>query len=148
MDFEKETLRIEKTWKYKEKVPKFGPTKNHEKRTIFLPEQLAEVLKIYYNYQKEHGLLSDRIVPNKISPEGVNKTMRSIQTHLGINPKITAHGLRHTHASILIMKGVNIMTVSERLGHKDISITQDTYTHLLNALKEKDLPILRESLTF
>lgn len=148
IEFDKETIKIEKTWKYKEKEPHFGPTKNHERRTIFMPEQLADILKTYREYQEEKGILIDRVVPGKISSNAVNKTMRNIQDYLDIDPKITAHGLRHTHASILIMNDINILTVSERLGHKDVSITQNTYTHLLNALKEKDLPKLRESLTF
>lgn len=43
--------------------------------------------------------------------------------------QITFHGLRHTHATILIEEKENIKVVSERLGHKDVSITLDIYTH-------------------
>lgn len=46
-------------------------------------------------------------------------------------PDIDFHSLRHTHASMLISAGVNIKTVSERLGHASIQITLDTYGHLL-----------------
>jgi integrase len=44
-------------------------------------------------------------------------------------PFITLHGLRHTHASILITEGVDIATVSKRLGHSKTSVTLDIYTH-------------------
>ena len=50
-------------------------------------------------------------------------------------PKITFHQLRHSHASILIANGVDIATVSRRLGHAKISTTIDTYTH---AIKSRD----------
>jgi integrase len=40
------------------------------------------------------------------------------------------HGLRHTHASILIRRGVNAKVVSDRLGHKDVAFTLKTYAHL------------------
>lgn len=44
---------------------------------------------------------------------------------------LTVHGMRHTHASILIFKRVDILTISKRLGHKTVSITLDTYGHLM-----------------
>jgi integrase len=44
-------------------------------------------------------------------------------------PKITLHGLRHTHASMLIAEGMDVATVSKRLGHSKTSVTLDIYTH-------------------
>ena len=49
---------------------------------------------------------------------------------------IGIHALRHSHASNLIMDGVNIVAVSKRLGHTDVSMTLENYTHLIN--KEDD----------
>ena len=43
---------------------------------------------------------------------------------------IGLHGMRHTHASILIRRGVNAKVVSDRLGHKDVAFTLKTYAHL------------------
>ena len=45
--------------------------------------------------------------------------------------KINIHGLRHTYATMLLEEGVNPKVVSERLGHKNISITLQTYSHVL-----------------
>jgi integrase len=45
-------------------------------------------------------------------------------------PKLTIHGLRHTHASILMEKGVSPKVVSERLGHASPAITMDIYSHV------------------
>ena len=50
-------------------------------------------------------------------------------------PKIVFHGLRHSHASLLIAEGVDIATVSERMGHSNKSVTLNTYSH---AIKKKD----------
>ena len=50
-------------------------------------------------------------------------------------PSLTFHQLRHTNASLLIGQGVDVATVSKRLGHADKSITLKTYTH---ALKQQD----------
>ena len=43
------------------------------------------------------------------------------------------HSLRHTHASMLIRAGVDILTISRRLGHSKAAITLDTYGHLIEA---------------
>jgi integrase len=50
---------------------------------------------------------------------------------------ITIHGLRHTHATLLLLHGVDIKTVSMRLGHASIQITLDTYAHVLPQMEEK-----------
>ena len=46
------------------------------------------------------------------------------------------HDARHTHASLLLRQGVHPKIVSERLGHASISITLDTYSHVLPGLQE------------
>lgn len=57
---------------------------------------------------------------------------------LKITSIITAHGLRHTHASILLYKGISLLYVSERLGHPSLDITISTYAHLMKELREKN----------
>lgn len=52
--------------------------------------------------------------------------------------EITCHGLRHTHASMLLFKGVNIKYVSRRLGHKDIVTTLQTYSHIMDEMEQKE----------
>ena len=61
-----------------------------------------------------------------------NKTVEREEDKL---PQISLHGLRHTMATVLIAEGMEISTVSGRLGHADISTTLDIYTHFL---KERD----------
>lgn len=48
------------------------------------------------------------------------------------------HGLRYTHASVLLYKGVNVQSVSQRLGHGDIQTTLDHYAHVLKVMEERD----------
>ena len=52
-------------------------------------------------------------------------------------PRIPFHGLRHSHATILMANGVNPKVVSERLGHADISITLSTYSHVLPQMQQQ-----------
>ncbi|ETT61868.1 site-specific integrase [Paenibacillus odorifer] len=50
---------------------------------------------------------------------------------------VTVHGLRHTHASLLFEAGASIKEVQERLGHSDIKMTMNIYTHVTKSAKEK-----------
>lgn len=52
-------------------------------------------------------------------------------------PRIRFHDLRHTHATILLLKGVHAKIVQERLGHSTIGITIDTYSHVLPSMQEE-----------
>ena len=61
--------------------------------------------------------------------------------------QITFHGLRHTHATILILNGDNIKSVSDRLGHKDVSTTLNTYTHVMEEMKENTSNLLQNIFT-
>lgn len=45
-------------------------------------------------------------------------------------PRLTLHGCRHSHATLLLERGVPLTTVSERLGHSSVSITGDIYAHV------------------
>lgn len=52
-------------------------------------------------------------------------------------PRIRFHDMRHTHATLLLLQGVNPKIVSERLGHADVRITLDTYSHLLPSMQKE-----------
>lgn len=52
-------------------------------------------------------------------------------------PHIPFHGLRHTHATMLLMQGIHPKVVAERLGHADVGITLNTYAHLLPNLQRE-----------
>lgn len=56
--------------------------------------------------------------------------------------QISFHGLRHTHATLLISNGENIKVVSERLGHTDIRMTLNTYTHVMKDMKSNTAKLL------
>ncbi len=61
-------------------------------------------------------------------------------------PHLTFHGLRHAHATMLLTSGVHPKVVSERLGHSNIAITTDTYSHVLPGLQEDAALVLDEQL--
>ena len=66
-----------------------------------------------------------------LNPESVTQLFDRIVKRTPTLPRIRFHDLRHTHASLLIMAGVPIKVVSERLGHSHPAFTMHTYQHLL-----------------
>ena len=64
---------------------------------------------------------------------------------LGIST-ISVHGLRHTHASILLFAGVSIGSVARRLGHASMTTTQKTYLHIIQELENQDIDLVMRSL--
>ena len=62
-------------------------------------------------------------------------------------PVISIHGLRHTHASILLFAGVSIASVARRLGHASMTTTQKTYLHIIQELENRDVDLVMRSLS-
>lgn len=59
---------------------------------------------------------------------------------------ISTHSLRHTHASVLLAKGVSMISISKRLGHSNLATTQKVYSHITEELERKDDKILQDAL--
>ena len=70
-----------------------------------------------------------------INPNNVTRSFDVIVKRAGVR-RITPHGLRHTHATMLLRQGVPAKIVSERLGHASIGITLDTYSHVLPDMQD------------
>ena len=62
-------------------------------------------------------------------------------------PVISVHGLRHTHASLLLFAGVSIGSVARRLGHASMTTTQKTYLHIIHELENQDVDLVMRSLS-
>ena len=56
------------------------------------------------------------------------------------------HDLRHTFASIMLMKGAKPKVISEALGHASVAFTMDVYSHLLQGMQEEAMALLDEVL--
>ncbi|MEK4519982.1 site-specific integrase [Paenibacillus sp. FSL H8-0122] len=81
-----------------------------------------------YIFAREDGTPTRLAYPN-------DKLAEIIRLHT-LHP-VTVHGLRHTHASLLFEAGASIKEVQERLGHSDIKMTMNIYTHVTRTVKEK-----------
>lgn len=68
---------------------------------------------------------------------------RIIHYKLGYK-ELDYHSLRHTHTTMLLSSGANIKAVQERLGHKNLDITLQVYTHVTDEMRKKTIDILNE----
>lgn len=141
-DFSRQILTISKTWDYKGNGG-FLPTKNQ-----------SSVRKIQIDWltvMQFAGLVKKLPEEEPIFVKGkvYNSTLNAILTrhckNAGI-PVISIHGLRHTHASLMLFAGVSIASVARRLGHASMTTTQKTYLHIIQELESKDIDIIMRSL--
>jgi integrase len=152
IDFHKRTLRVNKSL-HREKGSGMveGPTKTKTSRTIALSNRAVECLKRSIIRKKEMQMAAKYWNDNPyIFVSSTGKPFahpnlapifdRHIQ-ELGL-PRITIHGLRHTFASTMIQQGLNPLIISKQLGHSQVSVTLDTYSHLF----ENDLHLAADKM--
>lgn len=81
----------------------------------------------------DHGLVFAREDGTPWPPTRLTKRFNELVRAAGL-PKVNLHALRHGQASLMLAAGVPIAVVSKRLGHSTISLTSDTYSHLLEGV--------------
>lgn len=116
------------------------PKSSRSNRDITIPEETATLLTQYRKLQG-YRLLYNDIEQNEETPVFCNdlgelyrpSKLTSDFSRFTQQKRfdVTFHGLRHTHASLLLKQGVSIQYVSMRLGHESIEITYKTYSHFL-----------------
>jgi integrase len=110
-------------------------------RTITLPTIVIELLREHHRELMEtrlklglgrrgpEDLLFATVEGNPLRTTAVSKAWADLASRMGM-PEVTFHSLRHTHASQLIAQGIDIVTISKRLGHANPRITLAIYAHL------------------
>jgi integrase len=134
-DFSKQKITVSKTWNYKGTKGAFQPTKNESsKRKVQIDWQTAmQFSQLIKNVDKNKPIF----VKSRVFNSTVNNHLRTLCMKAEI-PIITIHGLRHTHASLLLFAGVSIASVATRLGHSSMTTTQETYLHIIHELENQD----------
>lgn len=113
------------------------PKTDRGKRPVSLPATALAALKEHMALQEENRQLIFATRTGKpISARNVVRHFKLTVEELGL-PNIRFHDLRHTHASLLLAAGVHPKVVQERLGHSQISLTLDTYSHVVPSLQEE-----------
>ncbi|WP_438941233.1 tyrosine-type recombinase/integrase [Lysinibacillus xylanilyticus] len=158
IDFKNNTITIERT--RDEKGTRTPKTKNSY-RKILVDNLVIDQLKKYQIWCKQillkHGKSFDDQLfifitefNNPIHGMAIHKLFRDTMFKAGIlnddgEPKITFHGLRHTHATILLNGGQNVKVIAERLGNTPAMIYQ-IYGHVMKELEEQTMEVFSKSL--
>ena len=142
-DFAHQNVSVSKTWDYKGKGG-FSPTKNASSvRKIQIDWQtVVQFSSLVQNLPEDRPIF----VKQKIYNSTVNDVLERHCKEAGI-PVITIHGLRHTHASLLLFAGVSTASVARRLGHASMTTTQKTYLHIIQELENKDIDLVMRALS-
>lgn len=114
-------------------------------RDIRIPDPLANILAEHRARQEADERFSDDYyvcgAVKALADTSIENYNKRYCEAAGLK-HIRIHDFRHTHASLLINEGINIMEISRRLGHRDIKETLKTYAHLYPREEEKALAIL------
>ena len=142
-DLARQTLEVNKTWDYKNGGG-FVPTKNASSvRKVQLDWQLVmQLAALLKGLPEDEPIFVDGKVYNSTANDVLARHCRNVGA-----PVISVHGLRHTHASLLLFAGVSIASVSKRLGHASMNTTQETYLHVIRELENKDVDIIMRAIS-
>jgi integrase len=134
-----------------------APKTRNGRRTISLPARIVAELRDHWRAQQEQRLAlgAGKSPPDgqvlasfdgkPQSPNAITKEWARTVAAVGM-PEISLHSLRHTHASMLIASGMDVLTVSRRLGHGSPTITLRVYGHLIHGTDDRAAQIMEEAL--
>ena len=130
-----------------------APKTKHGRRTISLPAHIVVELRDHWRAQQEQRMMlgmgrspdASTVLANHDgtpqTPDTVSKAWERTMDAIGW-PEITLHSLRHTHASVLIASGMDILTISRRLGHANPTITLNVYGHLIHGSDDRAAKVM------
>lgn len=130
-DLENNTLNIDKTISKKVFDAPWlitSPKNQSSIRKISLPQLLVEVMKEYKKGKEDYEFVFADDKP--LADTNIGRVQNDACNKSNVK-KIRIHDFRHSHASLLLSKGVSIVAVSKRLGHSKIEQTLNTYAHLM-----------------
>jgi integrase len=125
-------------------------------REVALPDIVVDTLRDCRRQQLEQrlalgagkltgdALIFARLDGGPQSPHALTAEWRKAAVSLGLGD-ISFHGLRHTHASQLIDRGIDVVKVSKRLGHASPTITLATYAHLFDKRADKSAEAINDA---
>lgn len=142
-DFAHQSVHVNKTWDYKRNSG-FLPTKN--KSSVRKVQIDWQTVIQFSELTKELPDEEPIFVKGKVYNSTVNDVLERYCKKAEV-PVISIHGLRHTHASLLLFAGVSIASVARRLGHSSMNTTQKTYLHIIQELENRDVDLVMRSLS-
>lgn len=149
IDLTSGTLQVRQILVRPGRNPVFGPPKTRKsRRPVLLPVEMAAELRSWHTRQAAERLKAGAqwqdydlvfaardgkpLHPHNVCRRDFHKVIERAKL-----PQITFHDLRHIHVTELVVSGVDVRTVADRVGHTRTSMTLDTYTHSVPARQEQ-----------
>jgi integrase len=144
VDLEAGKLRVRRTLSLTKSGHVYEQPKNWRGRSIELTQAASETLGVHLKRQLEEikdlgddyqdqGLIFPGERGQPMRPWTLTRKFERILKRAGL-PHIRFHDLRHTCATLMLCEGVHIKIVQELLGHSDVTITLNTYSHVLPSM--------------
>lgn len=132
------------------------PKTMHSRRRIAMTPKLAQFLREYraeresLHWQLGRPLALDDLVfatidGRPLNPSGVTHALSKICMEAGLE-RVRFHDLRHTFASLMLLRGAKPKVISEALGHASVAFTMDVYSHIISGMQEDAMALLDEVL--
>lgn len=145
VDFKQKVIHVTKT--YDANNATIGPPKTHcSIRDVYMQPELEafchQIQMQMLRRQLMYGLPKQKLfmfseTGKYLSYFSFNKYIKTNTLRL-FGRKLTAHSLRHTHASLMFEQGISVEVITRRLGHENSKITKEIYLHVTKKLQEKD----------
>ncbi|MCZ6666655.1 MAG: site-specific integrase [Gammaproteobacteria bacterium] len=157
IDFADQTLTVTQSLEESRSGLRFKqPKTQSSRRPIALPDSVVGVLIEHRRTQAEqrialglgrddNDLVFTTVDGRTRIPRNFTRDFSKAVKATGL-PAITFHGLRHTHITHLLKAGVPVKVVSERVGHANISITLQTYAHVMLGMQKDAAALIEKSL--
>jgi len=158
IDFNNSTILINNNIQHSKEFGLFATTPKYDEiRTVSIAPEITKELLNYKKQQREYRLMFGMTLHDKegylfiqdngnvMNPSSLNHWLRRFSGRHNL-PHIYPHKFRHSQASILYAAGVNIVTISNRLGHKQVSTTQNIYAHIMKESDKKASDAIADTL--
>ena len=159
INWDRKTIFVKRQLMRKFKKPNYfvSPKTKSGKRTISLGENTIQKLQEHYRKQQihkkkigtkwqENDLIFPSAVGTPMSQRNLYKKFKAVIRQAGMR-NIRFHDLRHTAASLMLNHGIPVLIVAKRLGHSKVSVTLDTYGHLLPGMEQETANFIDELIT-
>lgn len=149
IDFKKKNIRVDETRDPNNHVTTDAKT-GTSMREIFMQPELEDVckkiraytLQMRFKYRFEKRLFFCDINGDYLKYDSYRQYLGDT-SEIAIERRVTPHIMRHTHTSLMAAAGVDLGTISRRLGHADSKITRAIYLHITEKMKERDREQIR-----
>lgn len=148
IDFKRKCVKVTKTYIERLRKVQNAPKTDSSRRTVPIPDKIIPLLQEYMLMQPNKNSdapLFQTETGKRPTPSYLRKRFKSAGKAIGCD-WVNLHTMRHTFASKLFKKKIDIKVISKILGHKDVSTTYNIYIHFIDNVIEDSVQVLNEDL--